>query len=56
VLSAQQVRLAEQRAISQRRRAEHGPPERLSGEAWWTQISAIAARWKVATSIDEWRV
>ena len=42
--------------LSQQRRAEHGPPERLSGEAWWAQISAIAARWKVATSIDEWRV
>lgn len=56
VLSAQQVRLAERRAISQQRRTEHGPPERLSGEAWWAQISAIATRWKVATSIDEWRL
>jgi hypothetical protein len=53
-LTAAQVRLAEQRALSQRRRAEHGPPEPLGREAWWAQISAIAARWQVAVSPQEW--
>jgi hypothetical protein len=56
VLTARQVRLAEQRALSLRRRAEHGPPEQLGREAWWAQIAAIAARWKVATSPEEWTV
>jgi hypothetical protein len=54
-LTAKQRKLAEQRAISLQRRCEHGPPERLGADAWWAQISAIAARWKVATSLEEWR-
>ena len=56
VLTRQQHKLAEQRALSQQRRSEHGPPEGFSGEAWWTQISAIAARWQLAVSREEWGV
>jgi hypothetical protein len=54
-LTARQRQLAVQRAISLQRRCEHGPPERLGADAWWDQISAIAARWNVATTRDEWQ-
>jgi hypothetical protein len=53
-LTAQQTRLAEQRALSLQRRVEHGPPEHFRFEAWWAQIAAIAERWNVATSPEEW--
>ena len=53
-LTPKQRKLAEQRAISLQRRCEHGPPERLGAEDWGAQISAIAARWNVATSLEEW--
>jgi len=54
VLTAQQTRLAEQRALSLQRRVEHGPPEKLTRKAWWAQLAAIAARWNVAISTEEW--
>jgi hypothetical protein len=54
VLTARQAKLAEQRALSLQRRVEHGPPERFTFEAWWTQIATIAERWNVATSREEW--
>jgi hypothetical protein len=54
-LTARQRQLAVQRAISLQRRCEHGPPERLGADAWWAQISAIAARSNVAPALDEWQ-
>ena len=53
-LTPRQTRLAEQRALSLRRRFEHGPPENYKREAWWAQIAAIAERWNVATSLEDW--
>jgi hypothetical protein len=53
-LTARQTRLAEERALSLQRRLEHGPPEHFTREAWWGQIAAIAARWNVAVSFNEW--
>jgi len=52
-LTRKQVKTAWHRAISQRRRAEHGPPSKNADE-WWEQISAIAERWGVKTTRDEW--
>jgi hypothetical protein len=54
-LTVRQRQLAVQQAISLQRRCEHGPPERLGADAWWAQISAIVARWNVATSLGEWQ-
>jgi hypothetical protein len=53
-LTARQTRLAKERALSLQRRLEHGPPEHFTREAWWGQIAAIASRWNVAVSIEEW--
>lgn len=53
VLTRKQVRIAQHRAISVQRRIEHGPPD-MPLEAWWEQISAIAARWGIATTQEEW--
>lgn len=53
VLTRGQVRLAQKRAISQRRRAEHGPPGH-SPDAWWDQIKAIADRWGIEAAREDW--
>lgn len=52
-LTKTQLRLAQHRAISQRRRVEYGPPGR-DPEAWWEQIAGIAARWGIRTTREEW--
>ncbi len=54
VLTRKQVRLAQKRAISQQRRAEFGPPEQQTPDAWWEQIQTIAARWKIPATKEEW--
>lgn len=45
-LTRKQVRTAWHRALSQQRRAEHGPPGH-NPDQWWDQIKAIADRWGV---------
>jgi intein/homing endonuclease len=52
-LTRKQVKTAWHRAISQRRRAEYGPPGK-SPDEWWEQISSIAARWGIETNRAEW--
>ena len=52
-LTRKQVRTAWHRAVSQRRRAEHGPPGG-NADAWWEQIDAIAKRWGLEMTRDEW--
>lgn len=52
-LTRKQVRIAWHRAVSQRRRAEHGPPGN-NADAWWEQIEAIAKRWGLQMTRDEW--
>ena len=52
-LTRKQVRIAQHRAISARRRIEHGPPD-MSAEVWWEQIEAIAKRWGISTTQEEW--
>jgi hypothetical protein len=52
-LSRGQVRICQQRAISQERRRQHGALPR-DGAAWWEQISAIAAAWGIETAYEEW--
>lgn len=52
-LTRKQVRLAWFRAISQKRRAEYGPPGK-SADEWWEQVKAIADRWGVETTRAEW--
>jgi hypothetical protein len=54
-LSDKQRRLAEQRAISLQRCVEFGPVSQVDAEAWRAQISTIAARCNVATTLEEWR-
>ena len=54
-LSDKQRRLAEQRAISLQRYVEFGPVSQVDAEAWWAQISTIAARCNVAITLEEWR-
>lgn len=53
LLTRAQVRLAQHRAISLQRRVEFGQLPK-SNEDWWEQISAIAARWGIATLYEEW--
>lgn len=53
VLTMKQLKLAQHRAISQQRRAEHGPPGK-DPEIWWEQISGIAKRWGIETTREEW--
>jgi hypothetical protein len=53
LLTGKQLKLAQQRAISQQRRVKHGPPGR-DPDLWWEQISAIAHGWGIATTRDEW--
>jgi len=53
VLSRKQVRIAQHRAISAQRRIEQGPPD-MPLEVWWEQIAAIAQRWGIATTREDW--
>lgn len=53
VLTSKQLRLAQHRAISVQRRIDHGILPRTN-EVWWEQISAIAARWGIATVYEDW--
>jgi len=53
VLTVKQLKLAQQRAISQQRRVEYGPPGK-DPDQWWEQVAGIAHRWGIATTRDEW--
>ena len=53
-LTRKQVRIAQHRAISVRRRIEFGSPEGMAADLWWEQISGIAERWGIATTRDDW--
>lgn len=52
-LTGKQLRLAQQRAISQQRRIEHGSTPKDPG-VWWSQIAAIAERWGITTTLADW--
>lgn len=52
-LRKQHLMIAQHRAISQQRKAEHGEPP-ADVELWWEQISAIAARWGIETKRSDW--
>lgn len=52
-LTGKQLRLAQYRAVSQQRRIEHGNLPR-NADDWWSQISAIAERWGIQTTREEW--
>lgn len=54
ILTQDQITKCAHRALSQARLAEHGPPPR-DLDAWWSQISAIAAKWGVSTRIEDWQ-
>lgn len=53
VLTGKQLRLAQHRAISQQRRLDYGRLPKTN-EEWWEQITAIAARWGIATAYEDW--
>jgi hypothetical protein len=42
------------RAISQERHKLHGPLGRITADAWWEQIRAIAERWNINSTRDQW--
>lgn len=52
-LTGKQLRLAQHRALSQRRRAEHGDMP-ADPDTWWGQIESIAARWGISTARSDW--
>lgn len=53
ILSADEIKLAQQRAISQERRRIHGPIGKDPGE-WWEQIEAIGRAWNIPMTLSEW--
>lgn len=53
-LTADELGIAVKRSISQERNKIHGPVKGLTADAWWDQISAIAQRWKINTTRDQW--
>lgn len=52
-LTADEIKLAVHRAISQQRRKEYGDLP-ASADTFWEQISSIAQRWNVATKREDW--
>lgn len=52
-LTQAEMILAMRRAVSAERRKLHGPLPR-TGDEWWDQISAIAERWGIKTTRDQW--
>ncbi len=52
VLSADQVRIAQHRALSQERRRLYGDVR--SNAAHWEQIETLAAQWGIDTRIEDW--
>jgi hypothetical protein len=42
------------RAISQERHKLHGPLGRITADEWWEQIDAIAKRWGIKTTREQW--
>lgn len=54
-LTAKQLRLAQQRAISQERSRTHGPiMPSLKADHWWEQIEAIGRNWNIPMNRAEW--
>lgn len=54
LLTRKQVRTAIQSAISIERRKRHGPLDRLSNQAWWDQVKAIADEWRIEITPEWW--
>jgi hypothetical protein len=52
-LTKAQLKIAQQRAISQQRRIDHGPPSK-DPDVWWSQIDAVARGWGIETTREEW--
>lgn len=52
-LTGKQLKLAQHRAISQKRRAEFGDMP-ADPDTWWGQIESIVARWGIATTRADW--
>lgn len=52
-LTRAQVRVVQQRAISQERVRIHGPLPR-DGAVWWAQIEGICAEWNIPAVYEEW--
>ena len=53
ILTADEIELAIHRAVSLERRRIHGIPGKNPDE-WWSQIIAIADRWKIHTKREAW--
>lgn len=54
-LKIKQVRIVQQRAISQERVRLHGPLGiNPNGAVWWSQIEAICNEWGIPAVYDEW--
>ena len=56
LLTAAELRIAKQRAISQERYARHGALRAASAKAevWWPQICAIQEAWGIGFAWDDW--
>jgi hypothetical protein len=54
ILSADEIKLCVQSAISHERSRQFGAIAGMSADTWWEQISGIAARWGIETSRAEW--
>lgn len=53
-LTADELATAVKAAISQERRKMNPGPIPKSADEFWTQISAIAERWGIKTTRDQW--
>lgn len=54
-LTRAQVRVVQQRAISQERVQRHGPlGNNPNGAAWWAQIEGICNEWGIPSIYEEW--
>jgi hypothetical protein len=53
-LTADELAICVKSAISQERHKLHGPLGRITADEWWEQIDAIAKRWGIKTTRDQW--